>query len=100
MAAFLLAFRYYANLTPAWLRLGKIAAVSILSALSIAVGMALSGGLVAAQGSRQGYTYAERVCQELGQQPGRYNVRDEMGGSDWRSGGGWAIVLTASSATR
>ena len=100
MAAFLLALRYYANLTPAWLRLGKIAAVSTLSALSIAVGMALSGGLVEAQGIHQGYTYTERVCQELGQQPGRYNVRNEMEGSDWRSGGGWAIVLTSSAATR
>ena len=47
----------------------------------------------AAQSSRNGYTYTQRVCQELGQQPRHYQVRDEMDGSDWRSDGGWAIVL-------
>ena len=46
-----------------------------------------------AQGSHSGYTYTQRVCQEYGQQPRRYNVRDEIAGSDWRSHGGWAIVL-------
>ena len=42
----------------------------------------------AAQGSHSGYTYTERICQELGRQPRHYQVRDEMAGSDWRSNGG------------
>ena len=53
----------------------------------------------AAQGSHSGYTYTQRVCQEYGQQPRWYQVRDEIAGSDWRSNGGWAIVLVSSSAT-
>ena len=55
--------------------------------------MAFPGDKAAAQGSHGGYTYTERVCQEYGQQPRWYQVRDEMAGSDWRSDGGWAIVL-------
>ena len=47
----------------------------------------------AAQGSHSGYTYTQRTCQELGQQPRQYQVRDPIPGSDWRSNGGWAIVL-------
>ena len=39
-----------------------------------------------------------RVCQEYGRQPCWYNVRDAIPGSDWRSDGGWAIVLVSSSA--
>ena len=40
-----------------------------------------------------GYTYTERICQEYGQQPRWYRVRDPIPGSDWRNDGGWAIVL-------
>ena len=46
-----------------------------------------------AQGVHSGYTYTQRVCQEYGQQPRWYQVRDPIPGSDWRSDGGWAIVL-------
>ena len=59
---------------------------------------ALPAGKAAAQGSQNGYAYTQRVCQEYGQQPRRYNVRDPIPGSDWRSDGGWAIVLVTSSA--
>ena len=52
-----------------------------------------------AQGVHSGYTYTQRVCQEYGQQPRWYQVRDEMDGSDWRSDGGWAIVLERSGGT-
>ena len=61
--------------------------------------MALAGNKAEAQGSRGGYTYTERVCQEYGQQPRQYNVRDPIPGSDWRSDGGWAIVLESSTST-
>ena len=40
-----------------------------------------------------GYTYTEYICQEYGQQPRRYQVREPIAGSDWRNDGGWAIVL-------
>ena len=40
-----------------------------------------------------GYIYTERICQEYGQQPRRYQVRDPIPGSDWRNDGGWAIIL-------
>ena len=40
-----------------------------------------------------GYTYTERICQEYGQQPRYYQVRNPIPGSDWRNDGGWAIVL-------
>ena len=40
-----------------------------------------------------GYTYSERICQEYGQQPRWYQVRNPIPGSDWRNDGGWAIVL-------
>ena len=53
-----------------------------------------------AQSSRNGYTYTLRICQELGQQPRRYNVRDPIPGSDWRSDGGWAIVLVRGTSIR
>ena len=52
-----------------------------------------------AQGVHSGYTYTQRVCREYGQQPRWYNVRGEMAGSDWRSNGGWAIVLERGSGT-
>ena len=73
--------------------------ISVLAALSLAGGMALPNAQAEAQGSSGGYTYTERVCQEYGQQPRRYNVRDPIPGSDWRSDGGWAIVLERSSGT-
>ena len=47
-----------------------------------------------------GYTYTERICQEYGQQPRRYQVRDPIPGSDWRNDGGWAIVLERGSHFR
>ena len=40
-----------------------------------------------------GYTYTQLICQEYGQQPRWYQVRDPIPGSDWRNDGGWAIVL-------
>ena len=49
-------------------------------------------GKAAAQGSFGGYNYTERICQEYGQHPRRYWVRDPIAGSDWRNDGGWAIV--------
>ena len=54
----------------------------------------------AAQGVHSGYTYSQRICQEYGQQPRWYNVRDEIAGSDWRSNGGWAIIRDGGSGTR
>ena len=79
---------------PAWLRFGKIAIVSVLAMLAVAGGMLLPQAPAAeAQGSHNGYTYTQRVCQEIGQQPRHYQVRDPIPGSDWRNDGGWAIVL-------
>ena len=66
----------------------------------IAGGLALPEHQAQAQGSHAGYTYSQRICQEYGQQPRHYNVRDEIAGSDWSSSGGWAIVLVTSSAIR
>ena len=77
-------------------RLGQVAVGIVLAGLVVAGGMALPGAKAAAQGAHGGYTYTHRVCQEYGQQPRHYNVRDEMDGSDWRSDGGWAIVLVSS----
>ena len=47
-----------------------------------------------------GYTYTTLLCQEYGQQPKRYQVRDPIPGSDWRNDGGWAIVLIRSANVR
>ena len=80
-------------------RYGKIAVITILAGLAIAVGMSLSDNKAAAQGGHNGYAYTQRVCQEYGQQPRWYNVRDPIPGSDWRSNGGWAIILVSSTAT-
>ena len=63
-------------------------------------GMALPDDKAEAQGSHGGYTYSQRVCQEYGQQPRWYNVRDPIPGSDWRSNGGWAIILAGSGGAR
>ena len=72
------------NLTATRLRLVKIALISVLAGLSIAGGMtmAFASNKAEAQGSQGGYTYTQRVCQEYGQQPRHYQVRDEMEGSD------------------
>ena len=87
-------YRLTKTLTPEWWWLGRIAVVSVLGALSIVGGMLFPQARVAeAQGIHSGYTYTQRTCQELGQQPRQYQVRDEIDGSDWRSDGGWAIVL-------
>ena len=61
--------------------------------------MSLSDNKAAAQAVHNGYAYTPRICQEYGQQPRRYNVRDPIPGSDWRSNGGWAIILVGSTAT-
>ena len=45
-----------------------------------------------AQGIHSGYTYTQRVCQ-YGPPPRWYQVQNEMAGSDWRSDGGWTMVL-------
>ena len=96
MAAFsvILPPPHYVKPKRAWLRLGQFAVVGVLAALAIAGGVLLPQAPTAeAQGNHNGYTYTQRVCQELGQQPRHYNVRDPMPGSDWRNDGGWAIVL-------
>ena len=72
--------------------MGQIAAVIVLAGLAVAVGMAFPDAKAAAQGSHGGYTYTERTCQEYGQAPRRYLVRDPIPGSDWRNDGGWAII--------
>ena len=85
---------HYVKYQQAWLRPGQIAIIGALAVLSIAGGMLFPQVQdAAAQGSHSGYTYTQRTCQELGQQPRQYQVRDPIPGSDWRSNGGWAIVL-------
>ena len=79
--------------------MSRVAAGIVLAGLVIAGGMVFSGGKAEAQGVHSGYTYTERLCQEYGQQPRWYDVRDPIAGSDWRNDGGWAIVLITSSAT-
>ena len=80
----------YVKSTLTRLRLGRIAAVIVLAGLAIAVGMALPNPPAAAY---DGYTYTQLICQEYGQQPRWYQVRNPIPGSDWRNDGGWAIVL-------
>ena len=80
-------------LSPAFRRGGKIAAATVLAGLAVAIGLAFADEPAEAQGVHHGYTYTQRVCQEYGKQPRWYNVRDEMAGSDWRTDGGWAIIL-------
>ena len=70
-----------------------MAATIVVAGLAVAVGLAFADEPAEAQGVHQGYTYTQRVCQEYGKQPRWYQVRDEMEGSDWRSDGGWAIIL-------
>ena len=71
-----------------------------MTGLAIAVGLAFPDARAEAQGVHNGYAYTQRVCQEYGQQPRHYNVRVEIPGSDWRSNGGWAIILARGSGTR
>ena len=84
----------------AWLRLGKIAVIAVLAGLAVAGGMIFPTADAAAQGAQGGYTYSQRVCQEYGQQPRWYNVRDGQaaynGGNSDR---GWLIVLERGSST-
>ena len=78
----------------AWLRLGKIAVFSVLAMLAAAGGLAVPGGDAEAQGAFGGYTYTQRVCQEYGQQPRWYNVRDGQAAyNGGNSDSGWLIVL-------
>ena len=78
----------------AWLRLGKVAVFSILAGLSIAGGMAFPAADAAAQGAHGGYTYSQRVCQEYGQQPRWYNVRDGQAAyNGGNTDSGWLIVM-------
>ena len=88
----------YVKSAAAWLRLGKIAAGVVLAGLAAAGGLAFPGAKDAA--AYDGYTYTERLCQEYGQQPKRYQVRDPIPGSDWRNDGGWAIILVRSANVR
>ena len=78
----------------AWLRLGKIAVFNILAGLAVTGGLVFPGGDAAAQGAQGGYTYTSRVCQEYGQQPRWYNVRDGQAAyNGGNSDSGWLIVL-------
>ena len=91
--------RHYVSSVAAWLRLGKIAVIGVLAITAVAVGMAFPGAPAAeAQSSQGGYTYTQRVCQEWGQHPRHYLVRDPIPGSDWRNDGGWAIILDRGSS--
>ena len=81
---------------PSGLRWGRIAVCIAWAGLVVVGGMLFAGATAEGQGRLNGYAYTQRVCQELGQQPRHYNVRDAMAGSDWSSDGGWAIVLVRS----
>ena len=77
-----------------------MALIGILAVLASAGGMLFPPVQdAAAQRSHSGYTYTQRVCQEYGQQPRHYQVRDPIPGSDWRRDGGWAIILITSGHT-
>ncbi len=86
-------YRLPQNLTTAYLRLGKAAVIAVLAGLAIAGGMIFPGADAEAQ-AFGGYTYTQRVCQEYGQQPRHYGVRDGQaaynGGNSDR---GWLLVL-------
>ena len=86
-------YRLPQNLTTAWLRLGKAAVIAVLAGIAIAAGLAFPGSDAEAQGFG-GYTYSQRVCQEYGQQPRWYNVRDGQAAyNGGNSDSGWLIVL-------
>ncbi len=77
----------------AWLRLGKIAVFSVLTGLVVAGGMIFPVADAEAQ-AYGGYTYTARVCQEYGQQPRWYDVRDGQAAyNGGNSDSGWLIVL-------
>ena len=62
--------------------------------LAVAGGMAFPGADAAAQSAQGGYTYTQRVCQEYGQQPRYYGVRDGQAAyNGGNSDSGWLIVL-------
>ena len=85
----------------AWLRLGKIAVFTVLAGLAAAGGLAFPAADAAAQGAQGGYTYTARVCQEYGQQPRWYNVRDGQAAyNGGNSDSGWLLVLISSANTR
>ena len=73
--------------------MGKIAVFSILAGLAAVAGLVFSGSDTEAQ-SYGGYTYSQQVCQECGQQPRWYNVRDGQAAyNGGNSDSGWLIVL-------
>ena len=68
--------------------------------LAVAAGLALPNNPpnAAAQGAFGGYTYTQRVCQEYGQQPRYYGVRDGQAAyNGGNSDSGWLIVLVRGS---
>ena len=86
-------YRLTQNLTLAWLRLGKAAVMAVLAGLAVAGGMIFPVAEAEAQ-AYGGYTYTQRVCQEYGQQPRYYNVRDGQAAyNGGNSDSGWLIVL-------
>ena len=87
--------RSYVKSTRAW-RLGQIAVISVLAMLCVAGGLAFPNNPpnAAAQGAFGGYIYTQRVCQEYGQQPRYYGVRDGQAAyNGGNSDSGWLIVL-------
>ena len=67
--------------------------------MAVLAGLAVAGGMIfpVAEAEAQaygGYTYTQRVCQEYGQQPRYYNVRDGQAAyNGGNSDSGWLIVL-------
>ncbi len=71
--------------------------------LAVAAGLAFPNNPpnAAAQGAQGGYTYTSRICQEYGQQPRWYNVRDGQAAyNGGNSDSGWLIVLISGANTR
>ena len=92
-------YRLTRNLTTARLRLGQAAVIAVLAGLAAVVGMVFPGGDAAAQGFG-GYTYTARICQEYGQQPRWYNVRDGQAAyNGGNSDSGWLLVLERGGGT-
>ena len=66
----------------------------MLAGLVVTAGLAFPAADASAQGAQGGYTYTARVCQEYGQQPRWYNVRDGQAAyNGGNSDSGWLIVL-------
>ena len=62
--------------------------------MAVAAGLAFPAADAEAQGAQGGYIYTSRVCQEYGQQPRWYNVRDGQAAyNGGNSDSGWLIVL-------